>query len=362
MIAAGDTFGGAERQLLTLCAEGKNAFQSVIFPTLAGPLLQHAQEAGLDVRPLLLGKGVLAQGRALAKVLQDEQFNLVHVHGYRGSVLALLAFVFGAERPVVRTVHGAPEVAGKMALYSKLGDYANRLCAGHTVYVSKDLAAHLGRESKKEHVIHNGIRLAKEKGTAPEEYAPYEKNLLVAGRLEPVKNVGAAIEAMANKEVPAHVHLHIVGDGPQREALEARTQELKLSERVSFHGFRPDVLRFIAHADALLLPSLHEGVPYVLLEALSFGTPVIAAKVGGIPEVAAHLVEAYLLTGSYNKAATHADTLGGAIRVVCTNDELRKKLEEQGKLRVQSAFSAESMTNKYAQLYSSLWGRGLKRS
>lgn len=347
MIASGDVFGGAERQLFTLCRSGAPYFQSIIFQSLPGPLAKEAAREGIEVRKELIGQGMLSQGRTLSRALFEEHIDIVHVHGYRGSVLAALAAVFGSARPVVRTVHGAPEhpASIKMQLYVHLGDISAKLCGAHSVYVSEELKGRLNVQSSHAHTIHNGIHCEAARPGRPLEYADKPVNLAIVGRLEPVKNIACAISALACEETPKEAHLHIVGDGPLRSALRAQADELGLGEKVHFHGFRSDALGFIAHADALLLPSLHEGVPYVLLEAMNLRVVPIASKVGGIPEVATHLQDAYLLD------APKAETMATAIRVIVRNVALRAELAKNAQLRVQQAFSAETMARQYSELY-----------
>ena len=124
MIAAGDVFGGAEQQIMALCKSATGLFNGTVFQTLPGPLVHKAKQNNIKIRTDLIGKGILGQGRALSRIVFAEQFDIIHVHGYRGSVLAFLALVFGAHRHVVRTVHGAPEhpMSFKMELYSTLGE------------------------------------------------------------------------------------------------------------------------------------------------------------------------------------------------------------------------------------------------
>jgi glycosyltransferase involved in cell wall biosynthesis len=108
--------------------------------------------------------------------------------------------------------------------------------------------------------------------------------LAFAGRLGPQKAVGTALEALAR--VPG-VTLVIAGDGPERAALERRSAELGLEERVRFVGgvSRDRVLRLFAAADGSVLPSAWENFPHTVVEALAVGCPVLATSVGGVPEV-----------------------------------------------------------------------------
>jgi glycosyltransferase involved in cell wall biosynthesis len=108
--------------------------------------------------------------------------------------------------------------------------------------------------------------------------------LVFAGRLTAQKGLVTALEALAR--VPA-ARLVLVGDGPDRAALEARARDAGLNGRVEFRGARPrgDVLRALAGAEAALLPSEWENLPHAAIEALAVGTPVVATAVGGVPEI-----------------------------------------------------------------------------
>src|SRR4051794_36090705 len=110
--------------------------------------------------------------------------------------------------------------------------------------------------------------------------------LVFAGRLTPAKDLGVLLRALA--DVPAAT-LTIVGDGADRPSLEALASQLGIAQRVRFLGARPrpQVLGLMATADAVVLTSAWENFPHGLVEALAMGTPVIATRVGGVPEIVA---------------------------------------------------------------------------
>jgi glycosyltransferase involved in cell wall biosynthesis len=115
------------------------------------------------------------------------------------------------------------------------------------------------------------------------------KVLLWVGRIDPVKGLDVLVEACSElSQRRTDFHLYLVGDGPPRAGLEARSRSLGLSDRIHFVGFRgneqlPDWYRA---ADLTLLPSWSEGLPNVLRESLACGTPFVASDVGGVPEIA----------------------------------------------------------------------------
>jgi glycosyltransferase involved in cell wall biosynthesis len=111
--------------------------------------------------------------------------------------------------------------------------------------------------------------------------------LLFVGLLVRRKGVHDLLEAMARAALPPGVVLQVAGDGPERAALGAMAARLGLQDRVEFLGFRSDVPRLLAEADAFVLPSAMEQQPLVLIEALGAGKPVVATEVGGVAEMVA---------------------------------------------------------------------------
>jgi glycosyltransferase involved in cell wall biosynthesis len=144
-------------------------------------------------------------------------------------------------------------------------------------------------------------------------------SLAFAGRLTAQKDLDVAFDALA--DVPAAT-LVVLGDGPERASLERRVRDAGLNGRVRFlgSGTRDDVLRLFRAADAAVLPSRWENMPHTVLEALAVGTPVVAAAVGGVPEVV-HDGENGLLVPPGDAAA-----LGAAIARVLDDHGLRERL------------------------------------
>ncbi len=137
-------------------------------------------------------------------------------------------------------------------------------------------------------VIPNGIDLEKYSNMPKNSKQVNGKTILFVGRLHPVKGVQYLIEAMAitHQEMP-DVKLIIVGEGIEREKLEGLTKQLDLKGCIQFVGRVPQekIPLFMQQADIFVLPSLAEGFPNVLLEAMACGLPIVATRVGGIPEI-----------------------------------------------------------------------------
>jgi glycosyltransferase involved in cell wall biosynthesis len=145
------------------------------------------------------------------------------------------------------------------------------------------------------------------------------RTLAFAGRLTAQKSLGRALEAVAGTE---GVRLVIVGEGPDRGALEERARELGIADRVEFLGAQPRarVVELFRAADATILSSSWENFPHTVVEALAVGTPVLAMEAGGVSEVVHDGVNGLLVP------AGDTDALAAAVRRYFADDALRERL------------------------------------
>ncbi|MGK2945897.1 MAG: glycosyltransferase, partial [Desulfuromonadales bacterium] len=167
------------------------------------------------------------------------------------------------------------------------------------------------------------------------------------GRLSAVKNQEGMIQAFANvfAEEP-RVRLLIAGLGELEGQLKKLTKELGVSEHVHFLGFRRDVPQILNALDVFLLPSLREGLPLSLLEAMAAGRPVIASRVGGIPEI----FDATEM-GCLVEPASVDDLTAAMLSLARASDEERKRLGANARTRALTAFSARQMIAGYENVY-----------
>jgi glycosyltransferase involved in cell wall biosynthesis len=140
----------------------------------------------------------------------------------------------------------------------------------------------------------------------------------------------------------------IVGDGPLRSQLEATAHAFRLDGAVRFLGHRDDVPRLLASADLLVLPSLYEGLPNVVLEAMRARKPVVATAAPGTTEV--------VIDGRTGLLVPMQDppALAQAIRTVIEDRDLAQRLGAGGRARVESEFRADAMISRFADLYERL--------
>ncbi len=350
LLAHGELFGGAERQIIMLAAG----------------LLRR----GIDVRAEVFWEGQLAaELRALGTPVRcasaKEIFSrtphpapraaypfVAHSHGPRGTFLAARR----KDRPLIRTEHGLLETDAALTLRS-LRPRAIRLWEEHCfrsagatlVYVTSDLLkrrpARLGALPSR--VIYNGVELPDPSGLpVPAELQPARFNMVFAGRFEPTKAPVDCALAACSLPQDSRGHLVMLGDGPLRSQVAAVVAASPAGkDRVSMPGFRTDALNFLAHADAVVIPSLHEGLPYTAMEALGFGVPLIASDVGGLREVLRDGRTALLVPPS------QPDRLMQAMLKLERDAGLRETLIQQGRSFQLAELSASAMVDSYIELY-----------
>jgi glycosyltransferase involved in cell wall biosynthesis len=292
--------------------------------------------------------------RVLRSALAEFEADVVHLHGYRATVYCGL--IRRRRFAAVKTEHGSLEVPSarkleklKLGIYGQLDTWATRRLDAHVVYVTEDLRRLAASALPISSVIYNGIESLDSRQTkTPPEYQAGYINIAIVGRLEPIKGVDYALRALRAPRMPPTARLHIVGAGPMLSELQALALELSVQDRVRFLGFRDNVYDYIAHADALLMPSLHEGLPYTILEAMALRTPILAARAGGLAEVLENEKTALLFEPANESAL--ADTVAR----LCEEPGLSDSLTAHAWNDCRRRFSAEAMADRYLDLFNAV--------
>lgn len=243
---------------------------------------------------------------------------------------------------------GGPIRTWRNRLYYLSDGVATRTAHATVSYVTEDLRTHYrqAHSGLKTMVIPNGVgNMDRRQFPRPPEMREDWFNLVVVGRLDTVKGHHLAVKAVAAGDLSADVHLHIVGVGPRESELRALAESLGIAPRVHMLGFRRNVYDYIAHCQALLMPSLHEGLPYALLEAMALGIPIIASRVGGLAEVMQDENTGLLVLSG------DAKVLAQAIHRLHDDPELRSRLGDQARRLQQARYSLEAMTKSYLAIY-----------
>jgi len=228
-----------------------------------------------------------AEAGVLAAHLADRGVTHLHNHIAKAScTVAMLASALSGV-PYSFTIHG-PDIFFEPHHW-RIDEKAARarFVACISEYCRAQLMCFAAPEHwAKLHIIHCGVD--------PARYTPAAhsgSSLLFVGRLAGVKGVPILLEALEGLiETHPDTHLRLIGDGPERAALERHVAERGLSDRVSFLGYRSqsEVAEALTTTDAFVLPSFAEGVPVVLMEAMASGVPVVTTQIAGVPELVNH--------------------------------------------------------------------------
>jgi glycosyltransferase involved in cell wall biosynthesis len=229
----------------------------------------------------------------LRNYLRENRIDIIHTHDFKSDFYGLVsACSLGIKR--ISTAHGSTRDSLLKRLYLFFDEHIVYRCFDRVIAVSEDLRTQLSQKfipPAKIALIQNGLDMdlmdRKGDGTEPELAFPAEpgtKVFAVIGRLYPDKGHALFLEAFSAlaREHP-DVICAIVGDGPEKESIQNRIEASGLVEKVFCCGVVKDIKRVYHSIDYLVIPSLTEGLPYVLLEAMASGIPVLATSVGDIP-------------------------------------------------------------------------------
>jgi glycosyltransferase involved in cell wall biosynthesis len=317
-----------------------------------------------DISPL---NDALAVFR-LAELIRKERPQILHTHtakaGFVGRIAALLA---GNARPpiVVHTFHGHV-LRGYFNPFVTLGfrTLERWLASGTTklIAVSPEVRDDLVRlgvaPQEKFAVIRLGIELGERVGGGDDVRRETRRQLGIGpdafvvgwvGRMTAVKRTDDVLRAfreLLDRDVDAW--LCLVGDGPDRAHMERRAHELGIARRCLFVGYQDDVAPYYEAIDALLLPSVNEGTPVSVIEALAAGRPAVATRVGGVPDVVRDGVDGFL--SDVGDASTLADRLAELAR----DPERRAEMGREGREHVVQRYAVDRLVDDVDRLYREL--------
>jgi glycosyltransferase involved in cell wall biosynthesis len=364
-IAHGDLWAGAEVQLATLLealAQDPTWKLSAILLN-DGRLAREIKALGIPVTIVSEDRhNALALLLKITALLRRLRPHIVHTHKYKDNILGALAAAVVRVPAVVRSVHGMTEPFRGKAYVKMLGyEFVDHLITltrvTKMIAVSSNIRALLEKRygGGKVVQIHNGVSLEKirptmERDTLRKTIGVRKDDYIIGtvGRLTPVKGHDILLRAGCSimKTIP-NTKVLLVGDGPLMSTLKRLTHQLGIEKDVILAGHREDVYDLVNCMDVFALPSLHEGIPMGLLEAMALSCPVIATCVGGIPEVVKHGEDGLLV------APGNVTELEQGIDLMLRDRPYAMRLGRAGRTRIQSEFSAMVMAQRTAHLYAS---------
>ncbi|MDX9872820.1 MAG: glycosyltransferase family 4 protein, partial [Clostridia bacterium] len=285
--------------------------------------------------------------RTLKDLLEKKDFSIVHTHGYAAGITGRLASIRAPKKALLHTIHNFfPQTSPFLLTGGKLAELWLSQYTHKIITVSEQLKIFLltiGIKPDKLVTIYNGIDAA---GFPPQDKAEARKLLHLSAeervvgtvaRLIPAKGIDLFLQALALLKKTTSLKGVVIGDGPQKFALQELAQQLGLQDTVIFTGHREDVSALFPALDIFILPSRREGFGLTVLESQWLGIPVIAADTGGIREIVEHGENGLLFAaGDFRELAWHMDRL-------LADEETRTTLAEKGAHSVRLRFTAERM-------------------
>ena len=343
-------FGGAEIMCENLTYALKNAGQDVFVVSLYNertPIAQRMEEAGIRIVYLDKKLGLdLSMVPKLVRVMRQECPDVVHTHLDVIKYATAAARLSGVKK-CVHTVHSLADREAEGRIQKIInGTYFRKAWSvpvALTPEVQASVSDFYGLPPERIPVIYNGIDLSR--CISKTTYETGETaTILHVGRFDVPKNHAGLLEAFRLlRETHPECHLRLVGDGDLRLRMEALAKEKGISDAVEFCGMQSNVYPYLHDADIFTLPSIYEGNPMTIIEAMGTGLPIVASRVGGIPDMI-HDGESGILVEPEPRAV--CDALARMVE----DGALRRRLGENAKAQSRQ-FSAEHMAEDYLTCY-----------
>ena len=364
MMLESDGPGGAEMMVFRLSEELRRRGHTVIPVGPAcgiGWLGDHFRRVGFTPEVFRLQRPIdPGCVRGLISLFREHHIDAVHSHEFTMAVYGAAAARL-LNLPHVITMHGGFKVAKVLRRRIALR-WAMRQ-SDHTVMVSRatqgQFATALGVDESLFTVVPNGVPPADgDAACVRAEFGIDEQDcvLLAVGTLERHKGHRVLLEALtrlvsAGLDTPWKLIIAGGRGGDQHESLLNYIREMKLAPRVRIVTNRNDIPDLLALADVFVMPSLFEGLPMALLEAMVAGKAIVASATSGIPEAIVDNREGLLVTPS------DVAGLAEALRNLLTNPVRRASLGQAASVRAEKEFTAQVMAERYERLYTSAWSR-----
>jgi glycosyltransferase involved in cell wall biosynthesis len=343
LLVSGPASGGLKRHVETLAARLPQFGYQVAGAAPEGVFPPEVQSFPLDLGDRPRPRADLAAVRQLRSAVQDWQPDLIHAHGVKAALLSLFAFP-KAPPPVLVTYHNlwhggpltfplrmlAPRAAGSIAVSDAVRDSLSRF----------------GVTPKALTVIRNGVD--------PQAFAPPPERtpdrpftVLFMGRLTEEKGASVLLSAVEGLDASQNLRFQVAGDGPLRSRV---VEHAGRSQVLTYLGQVEDVASAYRGADLVVMPSLSEGLPMTALECMASGLPLIASRVGGLPEVVVDH-ETGLLIPPGDPSALQA-----AIITLAADRHRAARMGQAGRRRIAAEFTEERMLQQAVERYQSLLG------
>lgn len=300
----------------------------------------------------------------IKKLLDEYKIDILHCHDYQSNFFGFFSTVLGKVKSIA-TIHGwrgFAKIKGDLKpILHECVDSWIRTRFNKVIAVSesmKDRLIEQGCRKERIELIYNGIDLKKfvptDCGTLRKELNIRESTKIIGsvGRLSAEKGFGYLLEAavLILTSYPECVFI-LVGDGPQKSELVTHAEKLGIKDKIIFAGFRKDIAPFLSLIDVFVFSSLWEGFGLALIEAMALGKPVVATKVGIVPEIIKDGINGFLVEKKSPPA------LSKAIIRLLSDKGLSTAMGEAARTTVKGMFTEQAMVGKYEKIYKEILKR-----
>lgn len=355
--------GGGQKNLLSLIDYlDKDLFDLSVCSNPQGHLVDELKQRNVTHYPVSMNKRFNKKPiKEIEAILRENKFDIIHTHGGVAGFYGRWAARKYRQLSVVHTLHGVHYLYYRNIIKKHLYICLERIFSRFTDAVIFVSQANIkkGRKFKlaskeKMVLIENGIDFSMWENQNLEKNKEYETRkgplLGTVARLHPQKNIPLLLKAGAKmKERYPGLKIFIVGDGPLRGKLERLNKRLGTNEAIDFLGERKDIPSLISKLDIFVLPSLWEGLPYVLLEAAAFKKPVVGTDVDGIREMIKNERTGILVSPK------KPEDLAEAVERLLKNREWAEKMGCDLYKSVREKYSISTMVDKIQELYTRLF-------
>ena len=344
--------GGAEQVVVQLATafQATGAWNVAFLPADGeGWLARQLEGSGVTIEYLRLERPI-SPARSLEAALRRHRVTVAHSHEFTMALYGAWAS-WRAGIPHVITMHGsryyATRLRRRLALRAAIARSARTVAV--SLPLARDMIRDLWIQASRILTVPNGVRYVRpERVTLRDELrlGPRDRLLVSVGNLYPVKGHRHLIDALARlAQRHPQLHLAVAGRGDLEGALAARARDHGLQGRVHLLGLRSDISALLAAADVFVLPSLSEGLPLALLEAMFAGCPIVASDVGEV-RVALADGRAGVLVEPCNPEA-----LAAAIHGLLNDSNRARALGESAGARATSEYDVGQMSRRYLEAY-----------
>ncbi|MGB3008465.1 MAG: glycosyltransferase family 4 protein [Chitinophagaceae bacterium] len=355
--------GGGESHLLSLVENlNRSAFEPVVLSFTEGPMIERLKQMNVESHVIFTDKPFdFRKWKQVKRLIREHQIDIVHAHGSRANSNILWA-ARSLGIPVVYTVHGWSFHQDQNPVAHKIRVFSEKYLTSKTdlnisVSFSNQQSGKKYIKSFNSIVINNGIDQNKfnpekcYKNIRKELNIPVDEILVLfiarfTAHKQPLSLINAfAKTLMANPKL----HLLMVGEGDQKQMAKELIDSHGLNHKITLHSFRQDVPDVLANADIFVLPSLWEGLPIGLLEAMAMGKAVIASNVDGTSEIIVDNLNG-LLVNTNNLS----EELTTALLKLSDDASLRRQFGQKAIETINDKFNAANMTRLIEYEYNRL--------